>query len=60
MKDKLLKDYPWLFKKTKFRVETGKRKQYTVELNPTIEDKGTFWLVTREKDASPLILSKDY
>ena len=58
--EKLAKDYPWLFSKKKVRVVGKKREFYKVELNPVITDHGAFWTVTREKDASPLILSKNY
>ena len=58
--DKLRKDYPWLFSKKKVRVINKKREYYKVELNPMIIDCGSHWSVVREKDASPLILSKSY
>ena len=59
-KEKLNKDYPWLFKKKVSRVETGKKIWGTKQLDPTIEDHGSHWRVYREKDSSPLILSKNY
>ena len=60
MEDKLKKDYPWLFTK-KVKVMVGKDRKFAKkELKPTIEDKGSFYLITREQDASPLILSKNY
>ena len=60
MIEKLKKDYKWLFSKKKISVMNGKRVYSTVELNPTIVDGGSHWAVYREKDSSPLILSKDY
>lgn len=60
MLEKLQKDYPWLFSKQGKRVVNGKRQYFTIELNPIITDNGSFWTVTREKDSSPLILSKEY
>ena len=59
-KEKLNKDYPWLFSKQVFRVETGKKKFYKKTFEPIIEDHTNHWRVYREKDSSPLILSKNY
>ena len=59
-KEKLAKDYPWLFSK-KITTVVGKSRVYSKKaLSPEIVDHGSFYTVTREKDASPLILSKNY
>ncbi len=58
--EKLQKDYKWLFSKQTKSVVNGKRIYSTVELSPIIEEHDTHYRVYREKDASPLILSKDY
>ena len=60
MEEKLRKQYPWLYSKKKTRVVGKRREFYKVELNPIVTDHGNFWTVTREKDASPLILSKEF
>lgn len=60
MLEKLKNEYKWLFEKT-ITVVVGKGRKYVkVPLTPTITDCDTFWSVTREPDASPLILSKEY
>ena len=51
--------YKWLFSKQKVRVVNKKREFYKVELEPTVVDGGSCWLIYREKDSSPLILSKN-
>ncbi len=60
MKEKLSKDYPWLFSKMKTVVDINKRKFVKVEFDPIIEDAGSHWRVYREANSSPLILSKNY
>ena len=52
------KKYPWLFKKQGKRVVNGKRSFFTINLTPWVEDHGSHYRVYREKNASPLILSK--
>lgn len=60
MIEKLQKDYKWLFSKKKVRVVNGKREFYKVEFTPIIEELDNCYRVYREKDSSPLILSKNY
>ncbi len=60
MEEKLRKDYPWLFSKQEMYFEGVKRKFRKVELNPIIEEFDSHYAITREKDASPLILSRNY
>ena len=60
MIDKLRKDYKWLFEKSKIVIDGTKRRTVKIALTPTIIDNGSSWLVYREKDSSPLILSKNY
>lgn len=60
MIEKLEKAYPWLFKKQGKMVINGKRKFFKIALQPTIEDHGSHWRVYREKNSSPLILSKNF
>ena len=60
MEERLRKDYKWLFEKKEMFLEGTKRKFRKKELTPTIVDGGSHWQVYREKDASPLILSKNY
>ena len=52
------KKYPWLFKKKTKAVINGKRVFSTVSLSPWVEDHGSHYRIYREKNASPLILSK--
>lgn len=59
-KEDLKKTYKWLFSGQKKRVVNGKREFYTVEFDPIIEDAGSHWRIYKQKDSSPLILSKDY
>ena len=59
-KEKLRKDYPWLFSKKKVIVVNKKREYYKVEFDPIIEEHDSHWRVYREKNSSPLILSKNY
>ena len=59
-KEKLSKDYPWLFSKKVYRIETGKKVWGKKEFDPIIEEHDSHWRVYREKDSSPLILSKNY
>ena len=59
-KERLLKEYPWLFKKDVYRVEQGKKVRSTKEFNPIIEEHDSHWRVYREEDSSPLILSKNF
>ncbi len=60
MKEKLKKDYPWLFFKMVPWVDTKRRRFSKVEFDPIIEDAGSHWRVYREVNSSPLILSKNY
>lgn len=60
MIEKLQKQYKWLFSKKKVRVVNGKREFYKVDFNPQIVDNGSHWAIYREKDSSPLILSKNF
>ena len=60
MEEKLKSKYPWLFVKKYFRIETGKKKWFRKEITPIIEDHDSHWRVYKEKDASPLILSKNF
>ena len=60
MEERLRKDYPWLFTKSTFTADKGKKTWTKHELTPTIEDCGSHYRVTREPGASPLILSKNY
>ena len=60
METKLRKDYKWLFSKRTFMVVNGKKVWSTHEITPTIVDGGSHWRIYKEKDASPLILSKNY
>ena len=60
MIEKLQKDYKWLFTKKTFMIVNGKKEWSTHEITPTIVDAGSHWQVYKEKDASPLILSKEY
>ena len=60
MEEKLRKDYPWLFTKRTFMVVNGKKIWNNHEITPEIVDAGSHWQVYKEKDASPLILNKNY
>ena len=60
MEEKLQKDYPWLFSKEIVTVVNGKKNRKKRELSPNIQDYGSHWRVYKEKDSSPLILSKSY
>ena len=60
MIDKLEKDYKWLFSKQTKTVIAGKITYSNKTLTPEIQDHGSHYRVYREKDASPLILSKNY
>ncbi len=50
--------YKWLFEKTSKRVVNGKRQFFRVQLTPRVVDAGSHFQIYREKNASPLILSK--
>ena len=60
MIEKLQKDYKWLFTKRTFMIVNGKKEWSSHEITPIIVDAGSHWQVYKEKDASPLILSKEY
>ena len=60
MEEKLQKDYPWLFVKNIVTVVNGKKSTTKRELSPNVQDCGSHWRVYKEKDSSPLILSKSY
>lgn len=59
-KETLSKKYPWLFKKKVFMIINGKKEYSFKQFDPIIEDHESHWRVYREKDSSPLILSKQY
>ncbi len=60
MIEKLQKDYKWLFSKQTKTVVNGKRIYSNKTLTTEIQDHGSLYRVYREKDSSPLILSKNY
>ena len=60
MKEKLKKDYKWLFETKKVRVTGKTREFYKVEFDPIIEEHDSHYRVYKQKDSSPLILSKNY
>ena len=51
--------YKFLFTKKIKQVVNGKRIFKTVELSPYVEEHSTHYRVYAERDASPLILSKN-
>ena len=51
--------YKWLFSKQEQYMD-GKRSRFrTIATSPFVEDGESHWRVYREKDSSPLILSKN-
>ena len=60
MKEQLKKDYPWLFKKKVAWVNNKKREFKTILFDPIIVESDAAYFIYREKDSSPLILSKSY
>ena len=56
----LMKDYPWMFKKRTTKGVGKTRRVIVKEFTPIVHDCGSHYAIQREKDSSPLILSKNY
>ena len=58
--ENLKKDYPHMFKKIRVRMEGKSRTTTILENTPIVSRHDTHIEVRKDKDSSPLILSKSY